>query len=128
MQTEELNPPMICAPNSDSLSSGKAAAAQLRHKSAASGEASPCPADNQKPVAELLRGLTCLGELMTYLRVQLKVCEGCGGLWFRAQGRAEIYCFSCEGKFRCLPKATKRRRGRPCKNATKLTTAAGGAR
>ena len=35
---------------------------------------------------------------MMYLRVQLKVCEGCGGLWFRTQGRADIYCFTCEGK------------------------------
>jgi len=65
---------------------------------------------------------------MMYLRVQLKVCEGCGGLWFRTQGRIDIYCFACEGKFRSLPKPTKRRRGRPCKNTVQTVTAAGGAR
>ena len=36
---------------------------------------------------------------MIYLRLQLKVCGGCGGLWFRTQGRADIYCFACEGKY-----------------------------
>ena len=39
---------------------------------------------------------------MVYLRVQLKVCEGCGGLWFRTQGGTNIYCSSCEGKHRTL--------------------------
>ena len=64
---------------------------------------------------------------MVYLRVQLKVCEGCGGLWFRAQGGTNIYCSSCESKFRNLPRPTKRRRGRPCKNTTQIVAAAGGA-
>lgn len=64
---------------------------------------------------------------MTYLRLQLKVCEGCGGLWLRTQGRTNIYCSICEGKFQSLPKPTLRRRGRPCKN-TRLAMSAGGAR
>jgi hypothetical protein len=65
---------------------------------------------------------------MTYLRINLKVCEGCGGLWLRTQGRTDIYCFSCERKFRDLPKPTRRRRGLPCKNTTQTIAAAGGAR
>jgi len=69
-----------------------------------------------------------LGELMIYLQLQLKVCEGCGGLWLRTQSRTDIYCFSCSIKFRNLPKPTMRRRGRPCKNTTHAMTVAGGAR
>ena len=34
---------------------------------------------------------------MEYLRVQLKVCEGCGGLWFRTQS-AGVYGRCCAGK------------------------------
>ena len=64
---------------------------------------------------------------MTYLRIQLKVCEGCGALWLRTQGRTDIYCFSCEIKFRSLPRPTMRRRGRPCKSFTHTMAAAGGA-
>lgn len=35
---------------------------------------------------------------MEYLRVQLKVCEGCGGLWFRTQNTEEKYGRCCAGK------------------------------
>lgn len=40
---------------------------------------------------------------MEYLRVQLKVCEGCGGLWFRAEGSEvsdskQKYGRCCAGK------------------------------
>jgi hypothetical protein len=34
---------------------------------------------------------------MEYLRVQLKVCEGCGGLWFRTQNVEEKYGRCCAG-------------------------------
>ena len=34
---------------------------------------------------------------MEYLRVQLKVCEGCGGLWFRTHAE-EKYGRCCAGK------------------------------
>lgn len=64
---------------------------------------------------------------MIYLHLQLKVCEGCGGLWLRTHGRTDVYCFSCEGKFRSLPRPTTRRRGRPCKNAMRAVATAGGA-
>ena len=35
---------------------------------------------------------------MEYLRVQLKVCEGCGGLWFRTETLTKVYCEGCSGK------------------------------
>ena len=32
------------------------------------------------------------------VRVQLKICEGCGCLWFRAQTQGSVYCRECESK------------------------------
>jgi LSD1 subclass zinc finger protein len=54
---------------------------------------------------------------MVYLRVNLKVCEGCGNLWFRAQGGTEVYCAACSDKLRSFPTTRSRRRaGRPRKH------------
>jgi hypothetical protein len=48
------------------------------------------------------------------LRVQLKVCEGCGCLWYRAQTIESIYCLRCEAKLKEFPSPeTRKRRGRP---------------
>jgi hypothetical protein len=48
------------------------------------------------------------------LRVQLKVCEGCGCLWYRAQDYQSVYCQPCEVKLRDFPApGTRKRRGRP---------------
>jgi uncharacterized Zn finger protein (UPF0148 family) len=50
------------------------------------------------------------------LRVQLKVCEGCGCLWYRAQEQGSVYCFRCETKLKDFPSPeTRKRRGRPCR-------------
>jgi hypothetical protein len=47
-------------------------------------------------------------------RVQLKICEGCGCLWFRAQALGTVYCSECESKLRDFPSPGSRRpRGRP---------------
>jgi len=47
------------------------------------------------------------------VRVQLKVCEGCGCLWYRSQNIHTVYCHSCEVKLREYPVlATRKRRGR----------------
>ena len=47
------------------------------------------------------------------LRVHLKVCEGCGCLWYRAQTQSSVYCGSCELKLRDFPPAESRKiRGR----------------
>ncbi len=48
---------------------------------------------------------------MEYLRVQLKVCEGCGGLWFRTSGE-DVYGRCCAGKLAQHAKAKPERRGR----------------
>jgi uncharacterized Zn finger protein (UPF0148 family) len=50
------------------------------------------------------------------LRVQLKICEGCGCLWYRAQIQGGVYCHRCEAKLKDFPSPeTRKRRGRPCR-------------
>ena len=50
------------------------------------------------------------------VRVQLKICEGCGCLWYRAQSQESVYCKSCECKLKSFPTPqSRRRRGRPCR-------------
>jgi uncharacterized Zn finger protein (UPF0148 family) len=59
---------------------------------------------------------------MTYLQVFLKVCEGCGILWFRAQNSIDVYCPACAQRMRSLPpvRPSRRhpRRGRPASART----------
>ncbi len=31
----------------------------------------------------------------TYLKIELKYCERCGGLWFRPESSQQVYCVSC---------------------------------
>jgi hypothetical protein len=48
------------------------------------------------------------------LCVQLKVCEGCGCLWYRAETQTTVYCKECEIKLKDFPAPeTRKRRGRP---------------
>ena len=48
------------------------------------------------------------------LRVHLKICEGCGCLWYRAQTQGSVYCNSCEEKLKDFPTPeSRKRRGRP---------------
>jgi hypothetical protein len=48
------------------------------------------------------------------LRVQLKICEGCGCLWYRAQTIESVYCLRCETKLKDFPSPeSRKRRGRP---------------
>jgi hypothetical protein len=50
------------------------------------------------------------------LRVQLKICEGCGCLWYRAQAQCTVYCQRCEVKLRDFPSPeSRKRRGRPAR-------------
>ena len=52
------------------------------------------------------------------VRVQLKVCEGCGSLWYRSQVEGKVYCRGCEHKLRDFPSPeSRKRRGRPCKKS-----------
>ena len=34
-------------------------------------------------------------ENKMYLRIELKYCERCGGLWYRAEGDTQVYCHAC---------------------------------
>jgi hypothetical protein len=48
------------------------------------------------------------------VRVQLKICEGCGSLFYRAQTQGSIYCRGCDVKLRDFPTPdSRKRRGRP---------------
>jgi hypothetical protein len=45
------------------------------------------------------------------MRMELKYCERCGGLWVRECGAAVVYCPSCRPKVNELP-VPKKRSGR----------------
>lgn len=48
------------------------------------------------------------------VRVFLKVCEGCGSLWYRTQTQGTVYCRECEAKLKDFPDPeSRKRRGRP---------------
>jgi len=42
------------------------------------------------------------------VRMELKYCEHCGGLWVRESGAGEVYCESCRPKVDDLPVPKKR--------------------
>lgn len=44
--------------------------------------------------------------------VQLKTCEGCGCLWYRAQNQVSVYCKGCETKLRQFSTAGMRKKPR----------------
>jgi hypothetical protein len=46
------------------------------------------------------------------LRVQLKVCEGCGCLWYRTENQETVYCRGCENRLSEFPAPTRQRRRR----------------
>jgi hypothetical protein len=49
------------------------------------------------------------GENMNDLRMDLKVCEGCGALWLRTIEWGGIYCRGCRTKLAEFPVARGRR-------------------
>jgi hypothetical protein len=52
------------------------------------------------------------------VRVQLKICEGCGSLFYRAQTQGSIYCRGCDAKLRNFPTPeSRKRRGRPSRKS-----------
>ena len=42
------------------------------------------------------------------MRVELKYCEHCGGLWVRERGTGEVYCETCRPKVADLPMPKKK--------------------
>ena len=64
--------------------------------------------------------------------VQLKVCEGCGCLWYRVTSHNSVYCRGCEAKLKEFPSPFGRKqRGRPSRkpklHSWAVVEAAGGA-
>jgi hypothetical protein len=51
----------------------------------------------------------------SFIRIELKYCERCGGLWFRIAGSNQHYCPPCAPKMAELPppRRPSKRRGRP---------------
>lgn len=49
-------------------------------------------------------------EGLEIIRLELKYCERCGGLWMRTQGKGEVYCPSCAEEMSDLPVAPRRRK------------------
>ena len=44
------------------------------------------------------------------VRVELKYCEHCGGLWMRERGTGVVYCERCQAKVEDLPVVKSRRK------------------
>jgi hypothetical protein len=44
------------------------------------------------------------------VRVHLKICEGCGCLWFRNQNEESVYCRDCVTRLREFPSPQTRKR------------------
>ena len=44
-------------------------------------------------------------EGLEIVRLELKYCERCGGLWMRTWGTEEVYCPSCAAEMLELPAA-----------------------
>jgi hypothetical protein len=54
------------------------------------------------------------GDAIMEFCVQLKICEGCGSLWYRAQNIGSVYCLKCVEKLKDFPSPeSRKRRGRP---------------
>jgi uncharacterized Zn finger protein (UPF0148 family) len=58
-----------------------------------------------------------------YVCVQIKICEGCGMLWFREQDIGGVYCSRCVRKLADFPSPGSRKlRGRKS-NKTRMSEA-----
>ena len=73
-----------------------------------------------------------LGESVMEVCVQIKVCEGCGCLWYRALHQGTVYCSKCVKKLEMFPSPeTCKKRGRPARKRLldiwALAAVAGGA-
>jgi len=66
---------------------------------------------------------------MNGLRMELKVCEGCGALWLRAGIESGVYCKTCARKLAEFPPAKGRRHARTTsvKRMSRMNVIQGGA-
>jgi hypothetical protein len=68
------------------------------------------------------------GNKVNYLRMDLKVCEGCGVLWLRGIMSEGVYCRGCAGRLAEFPAPRTKHaggRGRRRVRTTGCTVAAG---
>ena len=68
---------------------------------------------------------------MKDLCVELKVCEGCGTLWFRAKAMengAGVYCHACSERLAEFPAVRRSRRGRKRSTVARTAVCVGGSR
>ena len=49
-------------------------------------------------------------EGLEIIRLELKYCERCGGLWMRTWGTEDVYCPACAAEILDLPAARRRRK------------------
>ena len=49
-------------------------------------------------------------EGLEIIRLELKYCERCGGLWMRTRGTGEVFCPSCALEMSDAPIGRRRRR------------------
>lgn len=61
---------------------------------------------------------------MNYLRMDLKVCEGCGTLWLRVCLTNGVYCRDCSRKLAEFP-APREKRGRGKRSRLRRATGCG---
>ena len=91
------------------------------------------PLSRGKITQRAARAYTHPHEAFTmHILVDLKVCESCGSLWYRATGEVQVYCGSCAVKLGAFPLPRPRRRpgGRrkltvTCSEAPALSTGGG---
>ncbi len=63
-----------------------------------------------------------------YMLLNLKVCEGCGGLWLRVHEFNNVYCASCAEKLRAFPRTKKHPHKKHPRRRPHTADAKGGAR
>jgi hypothetical protein len=69
-------------------------------------------ARNLKPDNEFVTEAIMEIEGLEIVRLELKYCERCGGLWLRVWESEDVYCPDCVGDVLDLPIARKRRKPR----------------
>ena len=65
---------------------------------------------------------------MNYLRIDLKVCEGCGVLWLRKAMVEGKYCLECTGRLAEFPAPRAKHAGGRKRRLVRATGCTAGAR
>lgn len=105
--------PAICEPKKEwDLNGRKIAGVELSRQTLSQPVGLPLPCGHQTINKKPDGGVNvCLGEIIVNISVQLKVCEGCGSLWVRAN-QAGVYCERCVRKLKDFPAVGSRRQRR----------------